>query len=156
MKINSYSKSKPIKKVTPTKVFLVKSCPCEEQAAHIRKASDEAIIKPDTSVVAYRFLQSRQAYFQTQFDAILWSITAPIGFLTPFSPNLRNSRRHKKTMRKCGAYLDKELSKEAYEKLKGLTYYRGMPPKLTKILTDNNIELSDEYNRLAQKFEQIL
>lgn len=156
-----------LKKVKPQK-FLFHSFQCQEQAAYIRNRLIESIKEKDSAMVAFRYLQSRQAgfnvRFETNFDCVVTALASYFFTQAPLLPfavsvvsmpqvfiNIRNSFRYGETTEIANSFLKKSLTERTYEKVDELKYCPSGLEKLFKVLSESEIDVENLKEKLINK-----
>lgn len=113
--------------VPPKRSLLFAPMPCEKSAAAIKESALDAIASGTTTVVEYRYIQSREGMRNARKSAIYQGLLAPFTLvsLAYLPPSIGNYLRFRRTKRLCEEYLERVMTPQQLQDLKQRSYVPG-------------------------------
>lgn len=151
-------------KIEPSKTFVFASMPCEKVAAVIREKTVNSMEKSDPGLVAFRYLQNKEAYIEARnivaFEEFLTTtyitmlfknqaftlgysnlllMSAALGGFLHMLPNVNNQEVYKESTHACKDWLKQRFGIEKFKQLKNLSYTSKGIEKLKLFLQNEHI-----------------
>lgn len=149
-----------LKKMPPTRALFFAAMPCEKTAAHIRNKAIDGLQQDDMMAIGYRYLQSRKGKKITGTEVMAYSVVILLAlrdlysesryamlpqlafYLANLLPNISNTLRYHEVETQCAAALTNRFGKQAFDKIKALSYDKSGLQALSLFMNKRGIDTS--------------